>query len=208
MPWYQLYCPCTIIYSGFMYYIHENMNMRQDVILFWWWRKPTASDYFEAPMVTKQIECVQWTFYECDIAFSTYVWSFYITTHTLCQSLRNNAGFLYSDRFLTIRPLELGYVTTELRPLSSTLDDILLASRWMFLEKAEDAYPYRCTWYMLPVFSGSWVAHFFVSLYVLFWLFNILCLCICFQCLIFVPGLHSFDFRQILGSLDYSLPAY
>ena len=42
-------------------------------------------------------------------------------------------------------------------------------------------------------------------IFVLFWLFCILC-CVClYSCLVFLPGLHSFDFRQNLDSLDYSL---
>ena len=28
---------------------------------------------------------------------------------------------------------------------------------------------------------------------------------VCFPCLVFVPGLHSFDFRWNHGSLDYAL---
>ena len=30
-------------------------------------------------------------------------------------------------------------------------------------------------------------------------------LCICFPCLVFVPGLHSFDYSINLGPFDYSL---
>ena len=30
-------------------------------------------------------------------------------------------------------------------------------------------------------------------------------MCVCFPCLVFVPGVHSVDYRYSLGSLDYSL---
>ena len=64
--------------------------------------------------------------------------------------------------------------------------------------------PYRCTWSILPVFSGDRVAHFtFVTLYVLFWLFYVFCRVCLFSISgqVFVPGLYSFDFRYNLGSL-------
>ena len=53
----------------------------------------------------------------------------------------------------------------------------------------------------------------FVTLYYYFDNFmGFLCVCVCvcvcvclfFPCLVFVPGLHSFDFCQYLGSLDYT----
>ena len=58
---------------------------------------------------------------------------------------------------------------------------------------------------MLPVFSGVRVAHFLLLLCMYdFSYFMFFVVYVCFPCLAFVPGLHSFDYRYNLGSLDYS----
>ena len=44
----------------------------------------------------------------------------------------------------------------------------------------------------------------FVSLYAWFWLFMFFFVCVYFPCLVFVSGLHSFELRWSLGSLDFS----
>ena len=56
--------------------------------------------------------------------------------------------------------------------------------------------PYRCTWSMLSVFGGVWVAPLLLLLcmydfsYLIFFIVYV-----CFLCLVFAPGLHSFDYR-------------
>ena len=71
--------------------------------------------------------------------------------------------------------------------------------------KSRGHLPYRCTWAMLQVFSGVRVAHLLLLLCMYdFSYFMFFVVYVCFPCLVFVPGLHSFDYRYNLGSLDYS----
>ena len=59
---------------------------------------------------------------------------------------------------------------------------------------------------MLPVFSGVRVAHLLLLLCMYDFSYSMFFVVYdCFPCLIFVPGLHSLDFRYNLGSIDYSL---
>ena len=62
---------------------------------------------------------------------------------------------------------------------------------------------YWCTWSIVQVvlwsLSGSFTC---VSLYVLSWLFYVLCCAFLFSRLVFTSRLRSFDFRYNLGSLD------
>ena len=58
---------------------------------------------------------------------------------------------------------------------------------------------------MLPVFSGVRDAHLLLFLCMYgFSYFVFFVIDVCFPCLVFVPGLHQFDYRYNLGSLDYS----
>ena len=66
--------------------------------------------------------------------------------------------------------------------------------------------PYRCTWSMIPVFSRVRIAHVLLLLCMydfIYYMFFVVY--VCFPCLVFVPGIHSFDYRYTIGSLDYSL---
>ena len=54
-------------------------------------------------------------------------------------------------------------------------------------------------------FRGVRVAHLILLLCLYdFSYFKFFVVYVCFLCLVFVPGLHSFDYRQNFGSLDYS----
>ena len=83
--------------------------------------------------------------------------------------------------------------------------DLLWATRRVFLEKQRTLIlPLHLV--MHPVFSGIRVAHLILLLCMYdFGYFKFFVLYVCFPCLVFVPALHSFDYRYNLGSLDYSL---
>ena len=81
--------------------------------------------------------------------------------------------------------------------------DFLWATRRVY--KTRGRLPYQCIWSMLPGFSGVRVAHLLSLLCMYdFSYFMFFVRYVCFPYLVFVPGLHSFDNRYNLGSLDYS----
>ena len=62
---------------------------------------------------------------------------------------------------------------------------------------------------MLLVFSGARVAHLLLLLFMYdFSYFMFFVVYVCFPYLVFVPGLHSINYRYNFGSLDYSLKTY
>ena len=86
----------------------------------------------------------------------------------------------------------------------------LWATRWVFLAKL----PYRCTWFMFPVYSSS-CSFTVVTLYVLYSYFMFFVVFVCFPRLVFVLGLHFFKFPLELFSIvpalltiQYSTPGW
>ena len=62
-----------------------------------------------------------------------------------------------------------------------------------------------CIWSMLPVFSRVQVTHWLLLLFVYYFsYFMFLAVFVYFPCLVFVPELHSFDFRYNFNALDYT----
>ena len=83
-----------------------------------------------------------------------------------------------------------------------------LQRAWLFMSNSagvsikQGHLPYWCTWSMLQVFSGLRVAHLLLLLCMYYFgYFMFFVVIVWFPCLVFVPGLHSFDFRYYL---DYS----
>ena len=89
-----------------------------------------------------------------------------------------------------------------------------LPGTWLFISNsvgvtrnAEDAYPTGAPGPSShAVFSGVRVTH-LVLLFCMYYFIYFMSFVViaCFTCLVFFPELHSFDFCQNLGSLDYSL---
>ena len=62
--------------------------------------------------------------------------------------------------------------------------------------KTKGALNYQIKWSMLPVFSRVRAVHLLLILCICYFgYFMFFDVCVLFRCLVFVPGLHSFDFR-------------
>ena len=113
-------------------------------------------------------------------------------SHHLFRTIEKNNSSPYFLRILKFTILSILFRLEAIISIS-TPDLAFYEQLGGCFKKSGGRLPYRCTWCMLPAFSEVRVAHLLLLLCMNnFSYFMFVVVYVCFPCLVFVPGLHSF----------------